>query len=288
MNNDDFVREFERRQAIRINQLRVPPQVPRNANVREVPVQTPFRMEHFFARQLIGGGDETGGNIMLHQDWIEAVLKHVPQGKPIIFRIDNGQKHIFCGVNNWHNKQDPDCDNRVVYFPKWMMVHLGLKSNDIVRLVPMQIPSGKYLKLRTFTELTIMDNQKEFLESQLKNFTCLSKGQELMFGDHSVFVVDVGIDQNTKSIYDTISIINTDLEVDFDRPIDYTTPPPSPPPVQQKPIPVEPDVELKGKGLILGSSTQQLPQPPPQHSVPETKKEGFKAFTGQGHRLSDK
>jgi hypothetical protein len=284
MNNDDFIREFERLQNVRGRNLRLnidQPVLP--VRERQIPqqVSTPFRMEHFFVRQLLGEDIETGGNIRLHQDWIEPVLKHNPEGKPIMFRIDNNQKNVFCGINGWHTFNDPDCDNRIVYLPKWMMVHLGLKSNDIVRLVPMQIPSGKYVKLRSFTELVTMDFQKEYLESQLKQFTCLTKGQELMFGDHPVFVVDVGIDQNTKSIYDTICIINTDLEVDFDEPIDYTPPPPVSVPV---PVPEpEQEPELKGKGLILGSSTHSTPVP-----VPEPKKEGFKAFAGQGYRLSDK
>lgn len=288
MNNDDnFIREFERHQAIRSQHLRL--NAEQHVPVRRVPppqqqqMSTPFRMEHFFVRQLLGEDVETGGNIQLHQDWIEPVLKHNPDGKPIMFRVDNNQKNIFCGVNSWHTFRDPDCDNRVAYLPKWMMVHLGLKSNDIIRLVPMQIPSGKYVKLRSFTELVTMDFQKEYLESQLKQFTCLTKGQELMFGDHPVFVVEVGIDKSTKSIYDTICIINTDLEVDFDEPIDYTPPPPPPPPLPVM-VPVQEPISFTGKGLVLGSSTTSNIQEPELKPEPEQPK-GFKAFSGQGHRL---
>lgn len=239
-----------------------------------------FRMEHFFVRQLVAGKDtaiETGGNIRLHQDWLEPVLQHF-QGnsaaKPIIFRIScNNQSPVFCGVNSWHTYNDPDCGNRVVYLPKWMMVHLNFKTNDIVRLVPIQIPNGSYVKLRAFTALVTMEHQKEFLETQLKQFTCLTIGQELMFGDHSAFIVEVGIKKGIKSIYDTICIINTDLEVDFDEPIDYTPPPPSPPP------PV-----LSGPRLVLGTTTTTTPEPVLSNPDPVKKKE-FKPFGGQGYSL---
>lgn len=244
-------------------------------------------MEHFFVRKLIGP-QGTGGNIQLHQAWIETILKHVPRG-PIIFRIDRqsstvGDK-IFCGINDWHNHHDYEgCGNRIVYLPEWMIIQLDLEINDIIRLVPIQIPTGNYLKIRVSNDLTTMIGQKEFLESQLKNFTCLSKNQELILDDHYIYVVDVGINKDTPSIYDTICIVNVDLEVELD------------------PLETDPTGGRGSEATLVYRDPVDLRDQVPNNSadnagisadnagISAENRAGpneFKPFSGRGYRLSD-
>jgi hypothetical protein len=175
-------------------------------------------MEHFFVRQLIGEADiETGGNIQLHQDWLPSVLKHTQETSPIIFRIDFGNKSVYTGINKWHTFLDPDYGNRIVYLPKWMILYLNLGPIDIIRLVPdQQVIPGNYIKIRTFSELVNNPDKKEYLESKLKHFTCLTKGHELLLGEYPVYIMEVNKD--IPPSVTTVCITNSDLEIEFETP----------------------------------------------------------------------
>jgi len=215
-----------------------------------------FRKEYFVARQAIN--TDTGGNIQLHRTWLQSLLKYIKPNHPINLRIDHDGKQVFCGIDGWHNIDD--AEKRIVYLPYWMMLHLNLKENDLINLVPINVPKGRYVKLRTLTDLATHSQQKEILEKYLSTFTCLTKGQTLFLGEYNVYIVEVGIDQNTPSIYSSICITNVDLEVDFDQPLDYQPPPPPPPSPTISP------------NQLMRKTTASQPK--------------FTPFSGKGHRLN--
>jgi hypothetical protein len=212
----------------------------------------PFRTEHFFARHSFNNS----GLIEIHQNWITSVLKHFPgndTNSPIIFRIDSKNSTVYCGIQKWHQEIDPICDDRIVYLPEWMMLKLGLEFNDPINLIPTTLPIGKYIKIRGFMNFNFDPNRDQILEDGLKKHFCLMPDQYLhLSADHSIYICEVKSDTDENT--DAICILNIDLEVDFDRPIDYTTPPPTPPPTQL-PTQLPPTPQKKEKKFVPFSGT---------------------------------
>jgi hypothetical protein len=107
-----------------------------------------------------------------------------------------------------------------------MMLKLGLEYNDPINLIPTTLDIGKYIKIKGFMNFMNDPNRNQILEDGLKKHFCLMPDQYLHLSpEHTIYICEV---KNTENCSGTaICILNVDLEIDFDRPIDYTTPPPT-------------------------------------------------------------
>ena len=112
---------------------------------------------------------------------------------------------------------------------------------EIEKICPVQ---GTYIKLRPHkTEFINLSNPKAVLERIMsRDYPVVSQGQtiELNYEDlNCKYRIDI-VETNPAEI---ISIINTDINIDFDQPLDYVEPPPqskySPPlsPISEIPSP---------------------------------------------------
>ncbi|KAI5066269.1 hypothetical protein GOP47_0018893 [Adiantum capillus-veneris] len=178
---------------------------------------------------------------------------------PMLFELHNPQtsRTSHCGVLEFIAEEG------MIYMPYWMMENMLLSEGDIVRVKSATLPKGSYVKLQPHTkDFLDISNPKAVLETTLRNFSCLTVGDNIMVAyNNKRYYIDI-IEAKPSA---AISIIETDCEVDFAPPLDYKEPEP---------------VRAAESG---NATTSQVSQEPEE---PETAK--FNAFSGVGRRLDGK
>uniref|UniRef100_A0A7S3YCR8 Uncharacterized protein n=2 Tax=Lotharella globosa TaxID=91324 RepID=A0A7S3YCR8_9EUKA len=107
----------------------------------------------------------------------------------------------------------------VAYFPFWMMSGLCLQNGDIVDIKSVTLAKGNYVKFQPHkTKFTTLSNPRVVLEKALRAFSCLTQG--------GTIAIKHGPQQFYLDIIETrpgnaITIIDTDVNVDFAPPKDY-------------------------------------------------------------------
>lgn len=111
----------------------------------------------------------------------------------------------------------------VVHLPYWMMKTLRLNEGDPIRITGTELPKGKLVKLQAqsvhFLEIS---DHKAVLEQALRNFSCLTQGDIIEICYNSI-VFGLLVMETTPG-GEGISILDTDLEVDFAPPLGYVEP----------------------------------------------------------------
>ncbi|KAG6832336.1 hypothetical protein H0H87_001977 [Tephrocybe sp. NHM501043] len=118
----------------------------------------------------------------------------------------------------------------VVHLPYWMMKTLRLNEGDPIRITGTELPKGKLVKLQAqsvhFLEIS---DHKAVLEQALRNFSCLTQGDIIEICYNSIVFGILVMEANPGG--EGISVLDTDLEVDFAAPVGYVEPErPKPPP----------------------------------------------------------
>ncbi|KAJ7685284.1 ubiquitin fusion degradation protein UFD1-domain-containing protein [Mycena polygramma] len=111
----------------------------------------------------------------------------------------------------------------IVHLPYWMMKTLRLNEGDPIRITGAELPKGKLVKLQAqsvhFLEIS---DHKAVLEQALRNFSALTQGDIIEINYNSItFGLLV---METKPGGEGISVLDTDLEVDFAAPVGYVEP----------------------------------------------------------------
>lgn len=211
-------------------------------------MSVPFRSINFFIRRA----NSNSGHVEVHQTWTEAVLKHLPGNdteSPIIFRIDNNGTgmSLYVGIKKWHNELG---EENVAYLPEWIIVSLGLDYDRPINLVPTTLPKASYIKINGFTNFVVdCQCRDDLLEIALREHPVINIGQTVNIDEYIVAITEIK-DSDGNNV-DAACILNVDLAVDFDRPVDYVTPPPSPSPPPPAPEPDGKFVPFSGKGYKL-------------------------------------
>ena len=137
---------------------------------------------------------------------------------PMMFKLTNptNGELTHCGVEEF------DAPEYFVFMPNWMMEHLELEQGDCVNVKSIRLKKGTYVKLQPHTkDFLEISNPRTVLETTLRNFFCLTKGDTIMimYNDKNFY-----IDVIKTAPSDAISIFETDCEVDFAPPLDYQEP----------------------------------------------------------------
>lgn len=122
-----------------------------------------------------------------------------------------------------------------IYVPNRIMNNLLInESTEISFKYVKNIKVGQKIKIQPHTTdfLEIDDHKKYLEESFLNNYNILTQGEtiEVKILDKTYFI-DI---LETKPDL-SINICNADIEVDFEKPLDYKEPPPPPPPPPKVP-----------------------------------------------------
>jgi ubiquitin fusion degradation protein 1 len=108
-----------------------------------------------------------------------------------------------------------------------MMNTLLLSEGSLLNLKSTTLPLGKFIKIQPqSTSFLSIHDPKAVLEMSLRNFSALTKGDIIQISYNSqiyeIAVLEVKAHEDVES--DAICVIETDIEVDFARPIGYVEP----------------------------------------------------------------
>ncbi|KAF9091523.1 ubiquitin fusion degradation protein [Mortierella sp. GBA35] len=198
-----------------------------------------------------------GGKIILPQSAL-AKLASLHIQYPMLFELSKGSQSTHAGVLEFIAEEGR------VYLPHWMMKTLTLSEGDLVTVKSAGLPLGSFVKIQPQSvDFLDISDPKAVLENALRNFSTLTKGDniEISYNDkiYGILVMEI------KPPGVGISIVETDLEVDFAPPLGYQEPTPVP---RSRPI-----MESKLRKEV----EERMATPDSAKKVP---------FEGQGQRLS--
>lgn len=160
---------------------------------------------------------ESGGKIILPPSALDMLTRlHIEY--PMLFELTNNSlsRRMHAGVLEFVAEEG------ICYMPFWMMQNLLIEEGQIVTIKSTSLPRGSFVKIQPHTSNFLdISNPKAVLENSLRKFAALTKGD--------VFVINY----NNKNYYltvletkpaDAISILETDISVDFAPPLDYKEP----------------------------------------------------------------
>ena len=160
---------------------------------------------------------ECSNKIILPSSILREISKYKEIEYPLHFKINNSMI-LFTPIEFKEFTED-------VFISQHFIENLKIEIGSIINLTLLnyKIEKGQFIKIKPHTSnfLEIMD-PKHFLENHLsKRYTTLTKGQTIIIPiENSNMLIDILECEPSE----TISIIDTDLEVDFEAPWDYIEP----------------------------------------------------------------
>lgn len=204
-----------------------------------------------------------GGKIIMPPSALEQ-LSRLHISYPMLFKLSNthNSSSTHCGVLEFVAEEGK------IYVPHWMMNQLCIQEGDLVEIENVSLKLATFSKFQPqTTDFLDITNPKAVLESKLRSFACLTRGDT------------IGIEYNEK-IYElmvletkpnnAVTIIECDMKVDFAPPVGYQ----SPEPQRMETDADEVDSEDAEREVRIKETLE--------------KQAKFKAFTGEGQRLNGK
>ncbi|KAJ3320524.1 ubiquitin fusion degradation protein [Boothiomyces sp. JEL0866] len=197
-----------------------------------------------------------GGKIILPPSSLQRLSQlHIEY--PMLFELKNKK----LGLSTHAGVLEFIAEEGRCYLPRWMLATLGIQEGEVIEIENTSLALGKFVKIQpqSVNFLDISD-PKAVLEQAFRYFSCLTQG-DIITISYNDTLYDILV-METKPSEKGISIIETDLEVDFAAPKGYVEP------TYSKP------------------ASKYTPTSITEHTVKEDA--GFKSFNGQGQRLNNK
>lgn len=205
---------------------------------------------------------EEGDKIIMPTSCLE-MLARLRISYPMLFEVKNemaGGRRTHCGVLEFIAPEG------VVYLPHWMMSNLFLEPGDKVTIKSVSLPKGTFVKFRPQTkDFLDISNPKATLENKLRGFSALTTGDTIVIRHASK---QYALDIMEVKPGDAMTIIETDVNVDFAAPLDH-------------------EDGLAGAAAAAAKKAEEVQAPPPVEEMDEDS-DGFAAFQGNGFSLSGK
>uniref|UniRef100_A0A8B9R4Z4 Ubiquitin recognition factor in ER-associated degradation protein 1 n=1 Tax=Anas platyrhynchos TaxID=8839 RepID=A0A8B9R4Z4_ANAPL len=175
----------------------------------------------FSVSMLAGPNDrsdvEKGGKIIMPPSALDQ-LSRLNITYPMLFKLTNknSDRMTHCGVLEFV------ADEGICYLPHWMMQNLLLEEGGLVQVESVNLQVATYSKFQPqspdFLDIT---NPKAVLENALRNFACLTTGDVIAINyNEKIYELRVMETKPDKAV----SIIECDMNVDFDAPLGYKEP----------------------------------------------------------------
>lgn len=221
-----------------------------------------------FSMAVSGRDDlESGDKILLPQSAL-ATLARMNVEYPMLFQLSNPSmdRRTHCGVCEF-TAPEGRCS-----IPFWMMQNLMLSEGSLISVKNVSLPKATFVKFRPQSvDFLEISNPRVVLENNLRKYTCATTGDQIVINylGKNIYLDIVEVRPGGAA-----SIVETDMEVDFDAPVGYK--PPAPPDASTaaaaKPEPVARELQK----ARLEDDTQ------------EEDEAKFKPFTGNAKRLDGK
>jgi len=204
---------------------------------------------------------EKGGKIIMPPSALDQLTRLNIQ-YPMLFKLTNTRtnRETHSGVLEFV------ADEGRIYLPYWMMRNLLLEEGGLVQVESISLPVATFTKFQPqTTDFLDITNPKAVLENSLRSYACLTAGDVVAISYNEKIYEMLVLETKPGN---AVSIIETDMNVDFAPPVGYEEP-------QKMPVHPEHDVEepmpIDVSELV---EAQQLQQ--------------FRAFSGSGNRLDGK
>lgn len=236
---------------------------------------------------------ESGGKIILPPSALQQ-LANLQVTYPLLFRLSNPSRerpYTHAGVLEFVAPEG------YCYLPFWMMNNLGLSEGNLIQVKNVTLRSGTFVKLQPhFTTFLDLSDPRAVLEKSLRDFSALTEGDiiPVRFNGkvYPLNILEVSSTSQTSTSESNqnpsenrnpraVSIVETDVQVDFAPPLDY-----KPPSVAQ---PIRTPVSSPSPSST-SSTTSNTTSSTTSNTTPETptQENDFSAFSGQGFRLDGK
>ena len=206
---------------------------------------------------------------------------------PMLFELENGavSRTSHAGVLEFI-AEEGRC-----YLPYWMMQTLALEAGDLLHVRSTDLPPGSFVKLQPQSTdfLTKISDPKAVLEKAFRDYSCLTKHDIFTFTYNSdTFAIEVLETKPDVGLNGAISVLETDLEVDFAAPVGYQEPTPT----NQKPAAIGGMGNAQGgtmhpsaHGTMAASINYASIAPPSAADLAAAANGPSVHFLGQGNRL---
>lgn len=159
-----------------------------------------------------------GGKIILPPSALNNLV-NLNLSYPMLFELTNNSadKTTHAGVLEFIAEEG------AVYLPQWMMQTLLLQPGERVQVKSTNLPPGKFVKIQPQSvDFLDISDPKAALETALRNFSTLTVGDiiSITYNQKEYDILVLEIKPDTRGI----SIVDTDLEVDFAPPVGYVSP----------------------------------------------------------------
>jgi len=230
----------------------------------------------FPVTMLHNGNDiDKTGKIVLPPTALDKIFQLNIQTYPLLFQLSNHvqqKKKVHCGVLEFTGEEGH------VYAPQWMIDNLGISFGDFVKVRTVDLIDGKFVKFQPQSkDFLDISNPKAVLESVLRNYSALGVGESIRI-HHSGKDYFLNVTQvKPFNVFNAIAILDIDLTIDFEPPLDYVEP--------SKPQPVS----ISEPSVSQTTRSEDNNKPPIAESPstsPSKEEKKFAAFTGQGYSLS--
>jgi len=134
---------------------------------------------------------------------------------PMLFKllVEDTKKAVYCGVTEF------TAPPNVIYLPQWMMDQLEIVEGQQVQLFNVMLQLGTYLLIRphTYKFVEKYSDPKTILEQHITKYATLTRGTTIKICvDGEVWSFDIVELKPSRAV----CILNTDLKLDFDEPLD--------------------------------------------------------------------
>jgi len=161
-----------------------------------------------------------GGKLFLPASALDKLTQlHITY--PMLFEVINGakSKSTHAGVLEF-TAEEGRC-----YLPFWMMQTLLLEPGDLLQTKSTDLPPGQFIKLQPQdTNFLDISDPKAVLETAFRNFSCLSEGDIFTFLYNETTYEIAVLEVKPKGDKKSVSVQETDIEVDFAPPVGYVEP----------------------------------------------------------------
>lgn len=105
------------------------------------------------------------------------------------------------------------------------MQTLLLEPGDLLQIKSTDLPPGQFIKLQAqSTSFLDISDPKAVLENAFRNFSCLTKGDVFTFAYNDQVYEMAVLETKPSGSKNAVSVLETDLEVDFAAPVGYEEP----------------------------------------------------------------
>ena len=187
--------------------------------------------------------------IIVHQKVLQDIMSTNGQempSQPIYLVLTHPilQTRVTCGILEFTDKEG-------VFVPQRIRDILCIQGDEKIQLFSILLAKASLIKIQPHeTAFINLPDPRAVLEKHLTKYSSLTKGETISinYADHEYYFYVVDTQPNEQ-----VSLINTDVNLEFEEPVDYVPPKPLTPSNKDLYEKSDEDKRFPGTGYRLGS-----------------------------------